>query len=119
MPSDGSLLSLEKGDGCFGSEAAAASWQKGRVTEPACVPAAGVGSIWVRTDTGGAPGHKVSQSHLCGLQAAIAAEQCNPVKWERGEGEVSPVSNPLLLLMGTGHSHGNKARGIDSLSFSL
>lgn len=79
------------------------------MTEPAWLPAAGVGSIWVRTDTGGAPGHKVSQIHLCGLQAAISAEQCKPLEGERGEGEVSPISNPLLLLMGTGYGHGNKA----------
>lgn len=67
----------------------------------------------------GAPAQRVSQSCLCGLQAAISAEQCRTLKGERGEGEVSPVSNPLLLLMGTGHDHGNKARGVDSLSFFL
>lgn len=88
------------------------------MTEPVLVPAAGACTIWVFGCEDQHKGCMRATSHLCWLQASINAEQYKPLKGER-EGEISPISSPLLLLMGTGHSHGNKARGVDSLSFFL
>lgn len=93
--------------------------EKGCVTEAARVPAAGVGCIWVKSDTWVHQGSESARAASVACEQPLVLSGAGLSRGERGEGEVSPVSNPLLLLMGTGHGHGNKARGVDSLSFFL